>query len=88
MGSEASRANGRFFVNLLYEESQGIIDTALKLYSLSQLRAIATNREELSIRLIKQVARENLKLIQPMLKALRSGDIHEMAKYEDIIFSF
>lgn len=76
------------FVNLLYEESQGIIDTALKLYSLSQLRAIATNREELSIRLIKQVARENLKLIQPMLKALRSGDIHEMAKYEDIYFPF
>ncbi|MBB2481365.1 ATP-binding protein [Bacillus sp. APMAM] len=76
------------FINVLYEESQGIIDTALKVYSISQLRAIATNREELSIRLIKQVARENLKLIQPMLKALRSGDIHEMAKYEDIYFPY
>jgi hypothetical protein len=76
------------FVEVLYESSQGILDICIKIYALSQIRAISTTREELSPRLISQVANENLKLVQPMLKALRSGDIHEMVKYEDIYFPF
>lgn len=76
------------FVNILYEESQGILDIAVKLFALSQIRAISTGREELSPKLISQVAIENLKLLQPMLRALRKGDIHEIAKYEDIYFPF
>ncbi|WP_084786895.1 ATP-binding protein [Bacillus tuaregi] len=76
------------YVDILYEESQGILDIAIKVFALSQIRAISTGREELSPRLISQVAKENLKLVQPMLKALRKGDIHEIAKYEDIYFPF
>ncbi|MEI0738993.1 ATP-binding protein [Paenibacillus sp. JTLBN-2024] len=76
------------FVDVLYESSQGILDICVKIYALSQIRAISTTREELSPRLISQVAKENLKLVQPMLNALRSADIHEMAKYEDIYFPF
>lgn len=76
------------FVDTLFECSQGIIDICIKIYALSQIRAISTAREELSPRLISQVANENLKLVQPMLTALRSGDIHEIAKYEDIYFPF
>ena len=75
-------------INVLYEESQGIIDVCLKLFSLSQIRAISSGTEALSVSLIRQVAREHLKLIQPMLQALKSGDISKIAQYEDIYFPF
>lgn len=74
--------------NVLYEESQGIIDICLKLFSLSQIRAISTGSETLTVPLIRQVARDHLKLVQPMLQALKSGDMSKIARYEDIYFPF
>lgn len=70
--------------NVLYEESQGIIDIAVKLYAMAQIRAITTEKEEITAKLIRQVAGENLKLVKPMLEALKSGDIRKIARYEDI----
>lgn len=70
--------------NVLYEESQGIIDIAVKLYAMAQIRAIVTEKEEITVELIQQVANENLKLVKPMLEALKSGDARKIAKYEDI----
>lgn len=70
--------------NVLYEESQGIIDIAVKLYAMSQIRAIMSGKEEVTVDLIKSVASENLKLVKPMLNALKSGDVRKIAKYEDI----
>lgn len=75
-------------IDVMYEESQGIIDIALKLFALAQIRAISTNKEILSVPLIKQVAKDNLKLVQPMLAALKSGDIKKISQYEDIYFPF
>ncbi|MGJ7036716.1 MULTISPECIES: AAA family ATPase [Anoxybacillaceae] len=72
------------FSDLIYEESQGILDIAVKLFMLSQVRAIATGEEKLSKQIIKQVANDSLRLVRPMLKALRSGIPSEIAKYEDI----
>jgi hypothetical protein len=72
------------FSDLIYDESQGILDIAVKLFMLSQVRAIATGEEKLSKQIIKQVANDSLRLVQPMLKALRSGIPSEIAKYEDI----
>ncbi|SOC41751.1 ATP-binding protein [Ureibacillus acetophenoni] len=69
---------------LIYEESQGILDIAVKLFILSQVRAIATGEEKLSKQIIKQVASDSLRLVKPMLDALRSGIPSEIAKYEDI----
>lgn len=71
--------------NTLYEESQGIVDIAIKLYSLSQSRAIQTNKEMITPQLIRQVAKEDLRLVQPMLEALKSGLISKIQKYEDIL---
>lgn len=68
----------------IYEESQGIIDIAIKLFGMAQIRAISSGKEEITVQLIKQVAEENLKLVKPMLDALRSGNISKIAKYEDI----
>lgn len=69
---------------LLYEESQGILDIAIKLFMLSQIRAIATGKEKITNPIIKQVASDSLRLVKPMLKALKSGITSEIAKYEDI----
>lgn len=68
----------------LYEESQGITDIAVKLYAMSQIRAIVSGKEEITPRLIRQVAKENLQLVQPMLQALKKGSLREIAKYDDI----
>ncbi|GED17239.1 ATP-binding protein [Aneurinibacillus migulanus] len=70
---------------VLYEESQGIVDIAVKLYSLAQSRAIETERETITSALIRQVAKEDLRLVQPMLQALKSGSLSEIEKYEDIM---
>lgn len=75
-------------VEVLYQESQGIIDICLKLFSLSQIRAISSGSECLSVTLVRQVARDHLKLVQPMLTALKSGDLTKIAQYEDIYFPF
>lgn len=68
----------------IYNESQGIIDIAVKLFSLVQSRAIETGNEMITSQAIIKVGREDLKLVQPMLKALRNGLESEIAKYEDI----
>ncbi|HDR7257777.1 ATP-binding protein [Bacillus sp. BR_7] len=69
----------------LYNESQGIVDIAVKLFALAQGRAIETGIEKITPAAIKQVAKDDLKLVQPMLKALRDGRISELEKYADIM---
>lgn len=70
--------------DLLYYESQGVTDIAVKLFVMTQIRAIMLGTEEISITLIKQTADENLKLVKPMIDALKNGDLTKIAKYEDI----
>ncbi|MFK9095167.1 ATP-binding protein [Bacillus salipaludis] len=69
----------------LYDESQGIVDIAVKLFALAQGRAIETGMEQITPAAIKQVAKDDLKLVQPMLKALRDGRTSELEKYADIM---
>lgn len=70
--------------DFIYEESQGILDIAIKLFMLSQVRAISTGTEKISKKIIQQVAKDSLRLVKPMLDALKSGIPSEIAKYEDI----
>ncbi|NMO75694.1 MULTISPECIES: ATP-binding protein [Niallia] len=72
------------FKNILYEESQGIIDIAVKLYVMAQIEAIMTQREEITPESISQVANKHLQLVKPMIQALKSGNISKIAKFEDI----
>lgn len=71
--------------NVLYEESQGITDIAVKLFALAQGRAIETGVESITRELIIQVAKEDLKLVQPMLKALKDGRPTELGQFGDIM---
>lgn len=70
--------------DVLYEESQGIVDIAVKLYAMAQIHAIATRKEIITADIIRKVAKQNLKLVRPMLLALKSGKIKEINKYGDI----
>lgn len=73
------------FNEIFYEESQGIIDIAIKLYKMVQWRAISLGGKEIiSSDLIKQAAKDGLYLVKPMLDAIRSRDEQWMIKYKDI----
>lgn len=70
--------------DIMFDESGAITDIAIKLFMMSQVKAISSGKEEITPSLIRKVARENLQLIQPMINALRSGDIKAISRYEDI----
>jgi len=72
------------FKDLFYEESQGITDIAVKIFMLAQWRAIDTEEEIITPAIVKSVAKDRLQLIQPALKALRTGDKNKIAQYGDI----
>lgn len=67
----------------LYEESQGIPDIAVKLYMISQWQAIGES-ETITPKLIREVAKESLKIAKPILDALKKRDINELSKISDI----
>lgn len=72
-------------IKTLYDESQGIIDIAIKLYKLVQWHVIGQENEKITSSLIRQVAKESLRLAKPMLEALRSKDQDKLANYSDLI---
>lgn len=72
------------FSDVIYDESQGIIDIAIKLYMITQWRAINTGYEKITPELIQQVSLDSLHLVRPMLDALRSGNPERIARYSDI----
>lgn len=71
--------------SILYYDSQGIADIAIKLYMMVQLRAISSGKEKITSALIKQVAQEELKMVQPMLNTLKSEDYSKLARYDDLM---
>ncbi|WP_281884173.1 ATP-binding protein [Paenibacillus sp. YYML68] len=60
----------------LYELSQGIVDIAVKLYMLSQWEVIMQEdeRERITVGVLKEVADRHMRLVQPLLKALKRND--------------
>ncbi|MDQ8734247.1 ATP-binding protein [Paenibacillus sp. LHD-38] len=69
----------------LYEESQGILDIAVKLYMLTQWSVIGQSNEKITPAIIKDIARECMKSAQPILSALRNGRTEDLIKYGDVI---
>jgi hypothetical protein len=70
--------------DVLYDESQGIIDIAVKLFMLSQIRAIRKKLETLGVGVIRSVASDSLRTIQRALDALRRGDYEALSAIPDI----
>lgn len=70
--------------HVLYDESQGIIDIAVKLYQLAQWRIIGEEDERITTQLIRQVADESLQLARPVIEALKLRDIDKLKTIEDV----
>ena len=70
--------------DIMYDKSQGIVDVAVKLFVLSQVRTISLGAKQLTKTIVNQVAADSLRLVEPMIRALRSGIPSEIAKYEDL----
>lgn len=74
----------------LHDLTQGITSLLVILFMLAQMRliTIAESRpdatEKLTCLLLKQVAKEEFAMIQPMLRALRRGDKKALTKYDDL----
>ncbi|MGO9952486.1 MAG: ATP-binding protein [Dissulfurispiraceae bacterium] len=68
-----------------YERTQGIHVLTVRLSQLSQLRAIRSGTEQLTEKLINEVADDKFKLMAPMLKALKQGSKKAIVLYEDLL---
>lgn len=71
--------------DVMYEETQGIIDIAVKLYMLVQWSVIGEEDERLTVGRIREVARDNFHAVRPMLQALRMKDLNALSKISDVI---
>lgn len=72
------------FSNMLHHESAGIIDFAVKLFLLAQVRAISTGIEKITPAILNSVAKDSLRLAQPALNAIRTGDMRAVATMTDL----
>lgn len=70
--------------NLIYEQSQGITDVAIKIFATTQTHVIMTGEKCINEKLIKYTSDNYLKLIQPMIEAMKSKDIRSIGRFEDI----
>lgn len=70
-----------------YDECQGITAVAVNLFILSQERALSEEKEKITVEILRATAKEDLHMIQPMIKALRNNNMMEVMKYEDISIS-
>jgi hypothetical protein len=68
----------------LYDVTQGITDFAVKVYMLTQIRAITTGEEAITEQGIRLAAQESLRMANPILSALRTGDIRILHSVEDV----
>jgi energy-coupling factor transporter ATP-binding protein EcfA2 len=71
---------------LLFYLSQGILDICVKLYMMCQIRCLSTGVEKITIPLIKEVYDKEMKIVHPMLEALRSSNNNKLLDYDDLIF--
>jgi hypothetical protein len=74
--------------NVLYEESCGITDIAVKLFILAQWRAITIGKEKIGISLITSVAKDSLNSVRPALELIKRGDYNTLVtNYPDVFIS-
>lgn len=69
---------------VMHHYSQGVIDIAIKLFASCQARAMLDGSEEITPQLIADVYNKELKLLHPMVEALRNDDIEALAAFDDI----
>lgn len=73
----------------IYDCTQGITDFVVKLYALSQQRAITTasspDREWLTADLIRSTAADSFQMVNPILDRIRMGDTGALPMIDDLL---
>lgn len=69
---------------VLYEESQGITDLAVKIYMFAQERAIDTKKETVTANIIRSVAKDKFGMLRDVLLALKYSNKEALARFEDV----
>lgn len=73
-----------------YDECQGITSVAVCLFILAQERAMFDDdnvNEIIDSKVLKKTAKEDMQTIQLMMKAIRTNNLKDMMKYEDIMIN-
>ncbi len=70
--------------NIMYQYSQGVIGVAILLFISVQARAMADGTEKITTELITSTYIRQLKLLHPMIDALRNNDLAALANFDDI----
>lgn len=73
-----------------YYECQGVTAIAVNLFILAQERALfdeGNPNEIITPQVLKKTAKEDMQTIQPMMKAIRTNNLADMMKYEDIMIN-
>ncbi|XOQ14296.1 MAG: ATP-binding protein [Shouchella clausii] len=73
-----------------YYECQGVTAVAVNLFILAQERALfdeGNPNEIITPQVLKKTAKEDMQTIQPMMTAIRTNNIADMMKYEDIMIN-
>lgn len=73
-----------YIASLVYHHTQGIPDLAIKMFATAQWRAMFDGSETITAELLEDVANKEMKLIQPMVEALRTNNIEALEAYDDI----
>lgn len=73
---------------VLYEETQGIIDLAIKAFTFAQERVIDNKTERITPGVIRSVVRDKFKTLLPALEAFKKRDKKAMAVFEDAYSKF
>lgn len=67
-----------------YNNTMGITERVISLYIAVQIQAILSGEEKITVDLINNVFKENMKLTAPMITALRTNNMDLLKKYDDI----
>lgn len=71
-------------LDMMYQETQGIVVLAVVLYALVQEEAILGEKETFHAADIRTTAKKRMALVQPMIEAIRSNDRKRIEQYADI----
>lgn len=71
-------------VDVLYDETQGITDLAVKLFMFAQERAIESGGEKITADVIRSAARDKFRMLRRVLQALKDNEKGALETYEDV----
>jgi hypothetical protein len=71
-------------LDLIYLRTQGVIDLAIKLFAIAQIRAIHMGSEIVDGQLLEAVYRDEFKVLHPALEAMARGHTGSLDEFADV----